>query len=65
MTLKEDFEKAFNEKYGLNPAGKYDTTYQHRAALWATQWILNKISDKWQQGTFSTDELAKMMRELQ
>ena len=60
--IKKEFEKAFEFAH---PELRNEDEMFYKSALWAARWILEKVYDKWQRGNFSTDELAKMLRELQ
>lgn len=58
MTIREEFNEAFE-------AENVDLwSYPKDIALWAAEWTLTKISNLWQEGKFTTEELSKMMREL-
>lgn len=63
MTLREEFEKAFWKTWGTKQF--HDSDKPIDIALWAAKWMLEKVTDLWQEGKFTTDELVKMHKELE
>lgn len=71
MTIKEEFEKAFEKEVKENGYDSVENDPQMghllqkgKLALWAAKWMLKKVAKLWEQGKFTTDELVKMLKEF-